>query len=106
MGAASAPAQPSSGPVIQITSLHQLTKLIKDSPALAVDFWSPSCPPCMRIKPFFENLAKTNENENVVFCAVNTMQCRDCAAAHKITAIPHFKFFLGGSEYTDFKGAN
>jgi thiol-disulfide isomerase/thioredoxin len=38
-----------------------LNKLIKETPALAVDFWSPTCPPCMRIKPVFESFSKANE---------------------------------------------
>jgi len=54
----------------------------------------------MKIKPFFENLAKTNDNENLKFCAVNTMQCRDCAQAFGITAIPAFHFYLSGAEFT------
>jgi thiol-disulfide isomerase/thioredoxin len=49
-----------------------LQQLIKDSPALAVDFWSATCPPCMRIKPIFESLSSSNQNENLIFAAVNT----------------------------------
>jgi len=32
----------------------------------------------MRIKPVFESYAKSNDNENLKFAAVNTTQCRDC----------------------------
>jgi thioredoxin-like negative regulator of GroEL len=83
-----------------------LQKLIKDTPAVAVDFWSPSCPPCLRIKPVFENLARANDNENLKFATVNTQVCRDCAQAYAITAIPQFYFYHQGKQHSGFKGAN
>jgi thiol-disulfide isomerase/thioredoxin len=64
--------EPKLGEVCQIGGLAQLQKLIKETPGLIVDFWSPTCPPCMRIKPIFESAAKANENPNLVFAAVNT----------------------------------
>ena len=84
--------------VVQIQNLQQLQKLIKDTPALAVDFWSPQCPPCMRIKPVFEGYAKSNDNENLKFAAVNTTQARDCCQAFGITSIPQFFFYVAGKQ--------
>lgn len=69
---------PEVGKVYQCAGLQILQKLIKETPGLIVDFWSPSCPPCMRIKPTFENAAKANENPNLIFVAVNTQVARDC----------------------------
>jgi thiol-disulfide isomerase/thioredoxin len=70
----SAPTQAASGEgsVVKVQDLRQLKKLISESAGLIVDFWSPSCPPCLRIKPTFESAAKANENPNLVFAAVNT----------------------------------
>ena len=59
--------------------MKQLQELINNTPGLIVDFWSPSCPPCMRIKPVFESAAKANENDNLIFAAVNTSQVQDCS---------------------------
>ena len=64
--------EPKVGEVCQVANLAHLQKLIKDCPGLIVDFWSQTCPPCMRIKPTFESAAKANDNENLVFAAVNT----------------------------------
>jgi thiol-disulfide isomerase/thioredoxin len=69
------------GEVCKIAGLSHLQKLIKESPGLIVDFWSPSCPPCMRIKPTFESAAKANENPNLVFAACNTQEVRDAPGA-------------------------
>lgn len=67
-------AQPKMGEVMQITSLAHLQLLIKEQPAVVIDFWSPTCPPCMRFKPIFENTAAGNQNPKIVFCAVNVQQ--------------------------------
>jgi thioredoxin 1 len=80
--------------------------LIKDSPALAVDFWSPGCPPCRRIKPRFEAMAKANDNDNLKFAAVNTQNCHDCAKEFSISSIPQFNFYVGGKMVNTFKGAH
>lgn len=60
----------------------------------------------MRIKPTFEAAAKSNENENMIFAAVNTQEAPDCARAFNVTAIPNFIAFLNGNQYKNFKGAN
>jgi len=72
-------AEPQVGQVCQVSNMAQLQKILKDYAGVIVDFWSPTCPPCMRIKPTFENAAKSNDNPNLVFVAVNTQVGRDCA---------------------------
>lgn len=47
-----------------------------------------------------------NENENIVFCAVNTRTARDAASAYQVSAIPNFIAFLNGQQMVNFKGAN
>ena len=111
MGGLGGPPPPMEGPpevgkVYQCAALSVLQKLIKETPGVIVDFWSPSCPPCMRIKPTFESAAKTNENPNLIFVAVNTQVARDCAQAYRISAIPNFIAFFNGKEHKNFKGAN
>jgi thioredoxin-like negative regulator of GroEL len=100
------PTEPELGQVFQVGNLAQLQKLIKETPGLIVDFWSPTCPPCMRIKPTFESAAKANDNPNLVFAAVNTSQARDCGGAFQVTAIPNFIAFEAGKQFKNFKGAN
>ena len=103
---AAQPQEPKVGEVCQVVNNAHLQKLIKDSPGLIVDFWSQTCPPCMRIKPTFEAAAKSNDNENLVFAAVNTQQAQDAAQAFQVNAIPNFIAFLNGKQYKNFKGAN
>ena len=58
------------GEVLSITSLVHLQKIIKDYPGVVIDFWAPTCPPCMRFKPTYESAARGNPNKNIVFCSV------------------------------------
>lgn len=37
---------------------------------------------------------------------MNTQECRDCAQAYNITAIPQFYFFVKGKIVNEFKGAD
>jgi len=60
----------------------------------------------MRFKPIFENTAKGNQNKKIVFCAVETDRCQDCAQAFQVRSIPQFNFFLHGKEHTKFVGAD
>ena len=94
------------GEVCEVGGLSHLQKLIKESPGLIVDFWSPTCPPCMRIKPTFEGLAKANENPNLVFASVNTSVVRDAPTHFKVTGIPNFIAFHNSAVFKNFKGAD
>lgn len=98
--------EPELGEVCDIISLNQLKKIIEDYPAVIVDFWGEGCPPCQKIKPVFANLAKANENENLVFCACTSRDAPDAAQHFGIRAIPNFIAFHNGKQYKNFKGAN
>ena len=98
--------QPKLGEVMQITSLAHLQYLIKEQPAVIIDFWSPTCPPCMRFKPVFEATAAGNTNPKIVFCAVNVQSSQDIGNAFHVRSIPQFNFYLNGQEHTKFVGAH
>lgn len=59
-GQQAATSNPTHNEVIKITSLVQLQKIIKDFRGVVIDFWSPTCPPCMRFKPTFEGACHSN----------------------------------------------
>ena len=70
---------PKLGEVCVIQNQAHLSKIIKDNPAVVVDFWSPTCGPCMRFKPIFETAARGNKNHKIIFCSVECDRVRDAA---------------------------
>ena len=60
----------------------------------------------MRFKPTFEGLARANQNEKIVFCAVETDNNREASMAFQVSSIPQFNFFLNGEESSKFIGAD
>ena len=71
-------------------------QLIKDNAHVVVDFYSPSCPPCMRLKPVFEELG--TEMNTVLFITVNVQDFSSLASRFGISSIPHLKVFKDGKE--------
>ena len=43
--------------LIEIESNEEINKLKSSNNYVVIDFFTPTCPPCMRIKPFVEHLS-------------------------------------------------
>ena len=99
---------PSGNAVLSITAPDEFMKAIKESPAVIVDFFSYTCPPCMKIKPFFERLAQTFQARcpGLKFVSVDTQIGRQIATSYQISSIPTFIGFLQGSQFQKFSGAD
>ena len=76
--------------------------LITDKKLLAVDFWAPWCPYCMKLKPILEAVAK--EYTNVKFAKVSVDQEQEIASKYGILGIPVIKFFCEGKEVGEIVG--
>ena len=75
-----------------------------DGPVL-VDFWSPSCPPCLRLAPVIEELAEEYAGR-VKVCKVNVSEHPALARAHRIRGIPCMILFRKGEEVDRKVGIN
>lgn len=69
-----------------------------------VDFWSPSCGPCLFLGPVLEKLATEAEGKWELV-KVNTMFNQDLAMQYQITSIPAVKLFHKGKIINEFVGA-
>jgi thioredoxin 2 len=69
-----------------------------------VDFWAPSCGPCMRMKPLFAKLA-TELPLQAQFLTVNTDSEQSMVSRYNITSIPTFIAFKEGKEVDRVVGA-
>ena len=91
---------------MEVTSLTALKQMIKASPAMVIDFWSPACPPCVQFKPKFENYAAKNTNPVLTFHTVNVKDYPHIGQEFGIKSIPTFGFYLNGKSQGNLVGAN
>lgn len=70
--------------------------MAEDGGAVVIDFWSPTCGPCMAMAADFEHVAGQFERDEVRFCKVNTATHGHLAAAFNIRSTPTVLFILDG----------
>ena len=64
--------------------------------AVVIDFWSPTCGPCMAMADDFEHVAAQFDSDEVRFCKVNTESHGFLAAPFKIRSVPTLIFVNDG----------
>lgn len=67
-----------------------------------VDFYSPSCKTCKKMKPFFEYLAK--EYPTINFMTIDTNQAPDIANKYEIDRVPTYLALKNGKEMDRYTG--
>jgi putative thioredoxin len=71
---------------------------------IVVDYWSPTCGPCLFLGPVLEKLAGKAEG-NWELVKINTNEHNRLAYEHGISSIPHVKMFSKGQVVSEFVGA-
>jgi thioredoxin 1 len=69
---------------------------------LIVDFYSPSCKTCKKMKPFFEYLA--SEYPNNIYMTLDTNQAADVANKYEIDRVPTYLALKNGKEIDRYTG--
>jgi len=74
----------------------EFDEFIKKHSFAVVDFWSPTCPPCLMLAPVIDELA--NAHTNVTFAKVNISDPQNSALAQRfgVQVIPTLLIFKGG----------
>jgi putative thioredoxin len=72
--------------------------------AVVVDYWSPTCGPCLFLGPILEKLASDGEGKWELV-KINTNEHNRLAYEHGISSIPHVKMFSKGKLVSEFVGA-
>ncbi len=78
--------------------LQETTKLV------LVDFWGPSCAPCMALMPHVEKLSETY-SEKMKVVKVNIQGNRMLATKLQVLSLPTLIFFKDGKEQKRLTGA-
>ncbi|MBN1509479.1 MAG: thioredoxin [Sedimentisphaerales bacterium] len=99
-GASRTTVEPAGGEhaAVQIGSVEDFNSQVlgADKPVL-VDFYSDSCPPCRRLAPTIEQLAKQYEGQALI-SKVNVDKLPQVADRYGIQGIPAVLFFKNGQE--------
>lgn len=82
------------GGVISVDQQH-IEELLRDHPALVIDFWAEWCGPCRRVGPVIEELAQEFAGK-VTFGKCNTDENQQLSGQLNISAIPNIVFFSHG----------
>lgn len=62
-----------------------------------VDFWSPSCGPCMALLPDVEAFAEKNEGK-AKFCKLDSGANKRLAISQKVMGLPTLAIYKGGEK--------
>ena len=74
-----------------------LKEKIKNGEKLIVEFWAEWCGPCKVMKPIFERVSNSNENDDVKMYTMYIDLNKEAAIGFGIRSIPTIKVFNGGS---------
>lgn len=66
------------------------------SGAVVIDFWSPTCGPCLAMAQDFADVAQQFERSEVRFCKLDTAAHPELAAPFDIRAVPTILFVHDG----------
>ena len=72
---------------------------------VVVDFWGPSCGPCMALMPKFMEIAEKYEGK-VKFCKADTSKNKRVAINFKVMSLPTILFWKGGAELARLSGTD
>jgi thioredoxin 1 len=70
-------------------------EVVKEHPAIVIDFWAPWCMPCLALAPVVEKIAREYAGK-VVFGKLNVDENRDTVTKFEVTAVPTLLFFRNG----------
>lgn len=76
--------------------------LNSDKPVI-IDFWGPSCQPCLRLMPVVEALAESYKDK-VKIVKLNSTQNRRLCIEQRVMGLPAFLVFQNGQEVKRVSG--
>jgi len=80
-------------------------EVLETEQPVLVDFWGPSCRPCLELMPEVESLAEKYQ-ERVKIVKLNTMSNRRVCIDYQVMGLPSFLLFKNGEEVTRISGGN
>ena len=81
--------------MLELTNQNFEEEVIKSNRPVLVDFWSPTCPPCLILGPIIEEIAKEFEDKAKVG-KLNVFENQETARKYQIVGIPTIIIFRDG----------
>lgn len=81
---------------LHVTENNFKEEVLNSKTPVLVDFWSPTCGPCLRIAPVIEELSE--EVSDVRFAKVNVGEAPNLAEEYGIMSIPTLVLIKNGKE--------
>ncbi|AJZ76208.1 thioredoxin family protein [Candidatus Nitrosotenuis cloacae] len=82
--------------VVEDVTEGQWNEKVLSQDHVAVDFWAPWCPFCVKLAPVFEQVS--GEVSDMKFVKVNVQNEQNIASKYGVLGIPAIKFFCHGKE--------
>ena len=84
-------------PYDELTTQEQVEAIMQPGGGtVVIDFWSPTCGPCMAMAQDFNEVAQQFARDEVRFCKLNTMEHPELAVPFNIRSVPTILFVHDG----------
>ncbi|RSL30134.1 thioredoxin [Salibacterium salarium] len=80
-------------------------EVLGEEKPVIVDFWGPSCQPCLRLMPEMEALSSDYE-QNVKMVKLNSAENRRLCIDYRVMGLPAFLAFKNGEEIKRVSGSD
>ncbi len=87
--------------MLEVDKMTFETEVLQTKGLVFVDFWSPSCVPCIALLPELEAFAEKNEGK-AKFCKLNSGANKRLAISQKILGLPTLAFYKDGEKVAVF----
>jgi len=91
------------GAPVNLTAESFAPEVLQAEGPVVVDFWSATCPHCVRLAPEFDAAAAADE-QGVKFAKVQLQQAPQVFAPHQVMGVPTMILFHGGQEVARHPG--
>lgn len=90
--------------MIEVNKDNYEAEVLSSSMPVVVDFWGPSCGPCLALMPEVTKMAE-EFGGRIKFCKLNAAENRRLCASLKVMGLPTFLFYKGGELVDRITGA-
>ena len=92
--------------VIEVKSVDELKNIMKQWPAVVVDFWASWCAPSISFRDTFQQHCSAMSDDNLIFCSIQIDMYPDAAAIWDVITVPCYAFFCNNKEINRITEAN